>query len=1510
MFKDDHQQQCKVQYTHVFLIFASYIYSELEVHDALPRLVEGGVFQQCKYAPYAGTLVAKNTNCMFRVYFCIVRGSQKVTSSATPFTSLQCAFSYVSCVVDMAAPKAALKSIKAAIDANDFSSASEKAAELVKQDPKNYTASVFLGFARDKLDNNEGAQKAYEAAIKLKPNDPQALKGLITLFEKQGQKSLEKYHDAVLHLAEVYASLDDRTQCQTVINKYETFAKKNGSRSQYRHALELHLPSSSVYSCLEGRIPHPSHTLLRIIESMEAEEKEWINGQIGERRTRLGAKIDQVMLDVKREAFTRYPLEAFYKDMTNWTSDDELRRNFEEKLLKRAHDNLLTLPDGEKTAKRDEVLSLANGMVIVKHPYELAWTIALEWVDAESLAEWDVGIFREFIDFFPELGSSKVLRGFLDTDISPFPKGPDKIPENGTDTKAECQLSEADRLIIMVEGLDESPASPLSHRIMAEMYLALEEHRSAVEAAQKAQDLYIEIARSCGVVLQDSLDSVNMTLATALIAYQAPRYHQDAKRLFEDVLTRKPTATIPLTGVGLILEEDEDYEEAVLFLNRALKRDPENIKIRAELAWCRALSKDMLMAGLAELEDTLRLINEQKQVNLFMKAETLYRIGFCQWLLNNPMYPRAQKDGPYRYFMDSVKANPSFAPAYTMLGIFFEEYGKSRRRARTAFQKAFELSPSELEAAHRLARIFADNGEWDLVELVALRVDESGKANLAPGSKKRAHSWQFAALGVVEMNKQQYSKSIVHFQKALRVSPNDYHCWVGLGESYHNSGRYIAAERAFNQAESLEHGLSENETWFAKYMLANIRRETGDFDNAIEGYETVLTTRQTDFGVALALLQTLTESAWTSLEAGKFGEASKRAEKALGNAFKISLTNTDAFNLWKAVGDACSLLASVPVYAQTVDTAELEQLLARNCVPEEMEKLGDLDGIQLSALQHASEDGDDTEELSKTYFCLVAGVLAHKRAILVASQDVHAQAVSWYNLGCMEHRLWSSESPSLAGQRGSLLKAAIKCFKRAIELEAGNPEFWNAFGVATLRMHPALSQHAFVRSLHLNDNSARLWTNLGAFYMVHNDHQLANEAFTRAQSVDPDYAYAWLGQGLLAALTGDTREARGLFTHAFDISDSSTTIVKQQYTLSTFDHVARALSQAADIASLIQPLFALHQLHAQAPKDVVFNHLTALFAERVGSFESSEETLKAVCTAVEAEYELSESSQALFRFFQAKSDLARVQLARHNFKQAADSAHTALDLSLEDNSAGTTAQIRKQCRISAHVTGGLAYYFLEENDKAITMFQDALKEANDEPDIVCMLAQVLWSRGAHDERVAAREQLFDCVERHPDHVGAITLLGVIALLDDDQDAIEAVEGDLQAMRMDDKLDVHSKAKVSRVLGAVLAAVVEEGRDVEEAAMREATKSIMISPGQPGGWSDLAAISDNTYAADMALVNSVRNIPARGDLGAEELSKAYSQANRRCDALQAIMVAPWKTGGWDSLAEALSAGPIA
>ena len=1292
---------------------------------------------------------------------------------------------------------------------------------------------------------------------------------------------------------------DDKHRCQSVVDKFTGFVKKYGTRTQCRRALDILLPTSSLYDYLEGRIPHPASTYIKIAEVVLAEEKEKINKEIGERRTRLGAKIGQVTADVKREVLEGSDLENLYKNIIDWTQDDEIRRQYEEKLLQRAYDTLVVLPTSRKAQKRQQVENLARGLVILKHPFALAWRIILEWKDSERLEDWDAGILREYVEFFPDDGLCKVLSAYMESEISPFPLRKNREKAEGAGEEVSPLMTAEDRVLMMIEGVQENPPSALAHRLMGDFYLYLDEYESAAEIARKGKNILTIEAQISGLSMEHDLDAINIILATALVQYQSPRNHPEARALFDGILRRKPANTSALVGIGLILEDEMDYTGAIDFLSRALQRNTD-LKVKAEAAWCKALNGDY-QAGLKELESCLPALKESDMRTRELKSQILYRIGECIWNLDTSKIARKDRKGAYEWYLSSLQTNMNFAPAYTSLGIYYADYARDRKRARKCFQKAFELSASEIEAAERLAKAFADQGEWDLVEAVAQRVVESGKVRPAPGSKRKGISWPFAALGVVQLNKQDYARSIVSFQSALRTSPDNYHCWVGLGESYHNSGRYIAATKAFEHAQAVETSTEYDygeSSWFSEYMLANVKRELGDYEEAIAGYEQVLNCKPSEFGVSIALLQSLVDDGWRNIELGFFGRAAKSTTRAFEVAKAIADKRPHAFNLWKAVGDACSIFSWMQAYMKDLPVHDVRALLQGDADTQIYQLLADIDGIGIDALQSLSISKAGAT-LSQ---CLDAAILSHKRAIHTSANDLHAQAVAWYNLGWAEHRAHiclGVDDKILPKKKASrCLKASVQCFKRAIELEAGNSEFWNSLGVVTTQMNPKVAQHALVRSLFLNDKSARVWANLGTFYLLQKDYQLANDAFARAQSADPTYAHAWLGQGLLAHLLGEAKEAQNLYAHAFEIADSASHITKRQYASSTFDQLVSAPTSSNNVTSVLQPLFALQQLRFQVSVEAPYQHLSSLFSERVGSYSDAISGLQSVCSTVETRYEVSESTSALVRFVQAKADLARAQLAGRDYTSAVESAETALDLSAEETEAHDPTVHRKY-RLSAHLTAGLAHYYNGSMDPAIEMFRTALEETDGDADIVCLLAQVLWAKGGEEERNVAREQLFDCVEKYPGHINAITLLGVIAMLDDDQATIEAVTADLQALRTQDAVD----AQQQRTVGEVLAAIATLGStesDRGSAEISEATTAVMLAPSQPHGWSQLARLSEEAYPADMALLTAIKAVPPRGLLGAEDLCEAYAGTNRVGDAQRAILVAPWKVHGWEAL----------
>lgn len=1320
-------------------------------------------------------------------------------------------------------------------------------------------------------------------------------------------------------------SRNDGHKCQTVMDKMTDFVRKHGSKTQLKRVLEMQLPTNqAIYSCLEGRLPHPSHTYTRIAEITEDEEKEEIKKLIEERRTRVGARKDQVTTEVKREIYGKSQLEHLYQEIINWTNDDDVRHQTEEKLLRRVYDTLLILPSNQKAEKRASVMKMAEGMVIIKHPYTLAWDIKLEWSDVENIGQMDAGVLHEYMAFFPERGLSKVLAGYLSSEISPFVNGPrgDVLEvEEDSDEGGGVSLNPAvvastmsaeDRLVLMAEGIQEAKQSQLAHRLIGEYYAYLEEDETTVETARGGLKLLAEEARKSGLKLQNAFDAMNILLATALIRYQSPRHHSEAKGLFNAILKRRPQDTKSLIGVGLILEEEEEYAEAADYLSKALKRDPSNARIGAEAAWCKALNGD-LDRGLHELEKYYDLMDPEDPKTKEMRAETLYRIGKCQWDINPMRNERKDRNGPYAKFLMSIKTNPNYAPAYSMLGIYYSDYARDKKRARQCFQKAFDLSSSEIEAAERLARSFADQSDWDIVEIIAQRVIDSGKARPPPGSKKKGISWPYSSLGVVQMNKQEYQQAIVSFLTALRISPDDYHSYVGLGESYHNSGRYNSALRTFTYAENPTDGVQmkkTGESWFTKYMIANVNRELGLFDEAIDGYKEVLESKPKEFGVEIALLQTFLERAWRHIETGFFGSAVDSADDAFKVAASIIEHRNQAFNLWKAIADGCSIYSWVQERLPSFPRDKIRSLLEKSFDIEEYKIFADVDSVGKGALDTLTTDsinGTIDGQISNLQPVLIAAILAQKRAIISCSHDIHGQAVAWYNLGWTEYRAHvclersGSQSATKSKPTTRFLKASMRCFKRAIELEAGNAEFWNALGVVTTSLNAKVAQHSFVRSLHLNERNVKAWTNLGTLYLLQGDNELAHTAFTRAQSTDPDYAHAWVGEGLIAFIFGNRKEARLHFTHAFEISESSSTITKREYASHTFDAILSSPSTLSGAFTLIQPLFALQQLHAHAPDDQPFNHLAALYNERIEAYGPSIRALDALCAKLEAEFEETESPAVLMRFAQVKADIARNQLAAHHYASATEAAQTALDLTSEDED--MPAENRRKLRLSARLTLGLASYYRQDTDAALAAFKAALEESNAAPDVVCLLAEVLWAKGGEDERSVAREQLFECVERNPQHVGSVVLLGVMAAIEEDKEMMDTVRDELEGLRVSEGLNERDEARVEEVLEA-LAELGHEERAQDDFALTEIQKAIMIAPSKPTGWTRLADHTEELYPAEMALRTALNNVPPKGVLEAEELTNAFAGIVSISHAQRAIMVAPWAKSGWETLLEAL------
>lgn len=84
----------------------------------------------------------------------------------------------------MSSSKQSLKHARAAIDRKDFDAAIAYCREVLRSDPSNYNAFVFIGLATASKKDFERSEQAYNRAISLRPENPLAYKGLIETYSK------------------------------------------------------------------------------------------------------------------------------------------------------------------------------------------------------------------------------------------------------------------------------------------------------------------------------------------------------------------------------------------------------------------------------------------------------------------------------------------------------------------------------------------------------------------------------------------------------------------------------------------------------------------------------------------------------------------------------------------------------------------------------------------------------------------------------------------------------------------------------------------------------------------------------------------------------------------------------------------------------------------------------------------------------------------------------------------------------------------------------------------------------------------------------------------------------------------------------------------------------------------------------------------------------------------------------------------------------------------------------
>ncbi|KAG6908388.1 hypothetical protein DXG01_004817 [Tephrocybe rancida] len=1310
----------------------------------------------------------------------------------------------------MSFAKSKLKAAREALGKKDYATASDAASQVLDYEPDNYNATVFLALSLLELGQYEKSEQAYVRATSLNPDNPLAWQGISKYYERK--EEWEKHAGSLLRLMEIYQTLGDTTKCAESWQKLLEIRRERGTRLQVIEAMSLLLPHSPMCAALSSLPPpdltNPSSTttlvaqtaihqslphIEEIVRLVELHDEETLKKEVEKRRMRLGAPSLEVIKNaVGREIWGPSQLPSLYEEILNHLStSDDLRRSIDVKMLRFKNRYLHAIPDTteflqEKSRVLSEVDELVKGVIILQIPDELAWTIYLDSMDCETIAGYDHGHVRTFIELFPSSPTSSLLKGYFSYMNIPLSDGDEESDADGS-----------------LNAFAAVPNSNIANRVLAELYVTELDYENAIKVAESGLELLNRLEKSTGRRLHHSRIGYKVILATSFVHFFPPKHHPRAMRLIDEVLTRSPENVASLMGRAFILQAAQKWDDAALLFAKVDELLPEDhsdgLRAREENAWCRCQVDDVDdgIAILQTIVGTLQNLDDRGEDT----ARCLWRIGKSYWdqkgkwfmafdstLTHHAPTGNKREEG-YRFFVSSLKSNPSYAPAFTSLGIYYAEVASPLvpNRASKCFQKAFELDPREAEAARRLAEGFAEDREWDLVDVVARRTIE-GEGGLEGGIGEAGASaslrylptnaWAWKALGVVELHRRNYPPAIQAFQIALRAEPEDALSWVRLGESYSKAGRHVAAVKALERAQELDSG-----DWLCLYLIGDVKHQMGNYADAINAFESILVDRPSDVGVLVSLGQAY-------LDQGR-SEASEsfqtRAEQSFSTCILVGLKTIEASAgfrgvAWKTIGDAIFALSARSTYT--------EEDTLRNALKGVVSLLPVKDD-HLSGIVVPPALPEDTP-LSRMKVLEVALAAYSYRTSLGQSESTTTSGSAWFDLGIALH-YWAAMSPGSPSAQTRI----ISFLTQALREDPGNSLYWMGLGDGYFLSNAKSAQHAYIRAIEFDSKNVTVWTNLGLLYLHYDDTELANEALYRAQTLDPDYAVAWIGQALVATRNGHGTEAAAMFEHAIGLAP----YVPEgdlEFTSRSFHRYRSSRHNGSMIDMLLPAFFTLGRYCGHRPDDATGLHLYALVCESLGHLETAASQLMRTIAILEAAYEVSEDPVVERQFTIANSNLARVRLGLWDFEGAARSFESALGL-LPDDEAPETKVLRAQALFGS----GLASFLQGDLEGALSNFEAALESVGDDKalrgQVTVLLAQTMWATQNDEFKEGSKAQLLECIAADPENLTAISTLAGMGVLTDDESLVDAALSELLALPIEQRHELDPGRHVDHLL---------------------------------------------------------------------------------------------------------------
>ena len=539
-------------------------------------------------------------------------------------------------------------------------------------------------------------------------------------------------------------------------------------------------------------------------------------------------------------------------------------------------------------------------------------------------------------------------------------------------------------------------------------------------------------------------------------------------------------------------------------------------------------------------------------------------------------------------------------------------------------------------------------------------------------------------------------EAITSFQTALRINANDSIAWCSLGEAYMMEGKFIAALKSLDRAL-----VCDSELITAIYLKANVNVKLGLYQDAIEGYKSVVSRTGSDCSANIPLIKNMLES---------YLEYSQELwdSGSVGACLDLLFEAVQLKELLVPDGiiEPCILFLLGSCYTL------MYQLGSDRIIPEQLEFFDECRSeILIKYEKRILSSGLAILKKTNDKRILIECAALWFGAAIVETHS--SQTESFYG-ACFHNLAQAHYIRRLDGH--NVLTDAIKFAKLALRYLPDSFEFWNTLGICTFDDEPKLSQHSFIMSIEHNPLNVLAWNNLGHFYLKHGEDDLASLCFKRVQSTDPEYIDGWLGQAIIAGDKGLQDEMISLLDHAIDMNESCDHGLLYLYATECFKN-PEILKD-----NLINVTFALLKCtQANLSDPAIFNmygialEMQGKYAEAVTSFERAIEILR-----------INKSNENLHYVIE---NMARVLCGSKRFEESVQLYQKVINLG-------------EKVDLFTWVGYGIALFFAGSLAESLNAFEKALAICTLDPNpINLMLSQVLFALGMPEHIEMAKQLL-------------------------------------------------------------------------------------------------------------------------------------------------------------------------